>query len=850
MICRALTLCNIREIYPMSRNILLAGLFSTLGACGIVEPGTPNTAEKDTTAPVIQSVSPDSLRNRQIDPNATELRFYFSEGLSQESIDIIKNSSANNSSAIAFTPALDFTATYTAADETNPYNYVTITLAEALTPDSNYSVSLKSAIKDKAGLSLALKTYDFSTPPAFYIGGSVSSLEGPLRININIPAQNISDYFDIIGDGVGSTKTFTFSQKITNGNEFQASIDHMDTTVGFCSLDKTSGKVNNGDIILTVSCDRVEPVNSQWSYWTENALTESGELIHFGALRKLVLPATYTSCDGLTVTDQLGVFDWRCDAAGGVVTVSSTNIKTGKGLRDLIDFTLINWKKNRIKINGSNVSNSNEARWWNNPVLKLVSGTYNNLNRQYGVYISSTGDAGNLSINFASNNISLVTQNTLSGKITGEGSMIVVQGIQHWIEGSFLAKMENIIKFQSAGYVRLHNTIIDGQNKNNQVGILVDDGSFGSKSTHILMDNVTVYDNAADGIRILGNNPDAHIVLNDIVSVNNGMNGLTVNAINITLNNIYTAGNTGNGLELTGADNRVHMASSFGNSGNGIHANGLNSSFIAQVVSSANTGYGLLMEDKNETVRLRQTRNNFLNSLTLTDNGISAISDTSTGTDTTGADIVNGNHIDAFNADSITDHGSLSSLFLGGFGDPNSSPTILYRGGAVNSFSSWNKDIAPAFNAGNGACVDGSADSAACQMIDWSLVTGSAFAGANAAAPDGTIAEHWVLFSPLTATEIENLPAETMEVTDSTGTNNGICEIDDLCQKPLNYLAGAIEISGDNIGNDNILCEDGETCLYTPHNGSYQGHGTMSEVPGSWTASKGITVLEYMTPAH
>jgi hypothetical protein len=40
------------------------------------------------------------------------------------------------------------------------------------------------------------------------------------------------------------------------------------------------------------------------------------------------------------------------------------------------------------------------------------------------------------------------------------------------------------------------------------------------------------------------------------------------------------------------------------------------------------------------------------------------------------------------------------------------------------------------------------------------------------------------------------------------------------------YLRNAVEISG-NGGNDNNMCESGETCLYTPNIGSYQGHGDL-----------------------
>ena len=56
-----------------------------------------------------------------------------------------------------------------------------------------------------------------------------------------------------------------------------------------------------------------------------------------------------------------------------------------------------------------------------------------------------------------------------------------------------------------------------------------------------------------------------------------------------------------------------------------------------------------------------------------------------------------------------------------------------------------------------------------------------------------------------------------------------------------------ILIHRDLIGNDNGLCESGETCLYTPNLGSYQGHGALvpvgnAFVPGLLT---NVTLLRY-----
>ena len=58
------------------------------------------------------------------------------------------------------------------------------------------------------------------------------------------------------------------------------------------------------------------------------------------------------------------------------------------------------------------------------------------------------------------------------------------------------------------------------------------------------------------------------------------------------------------------------------------------------------------------------------------------------------------------------------------------------------------------------------------------------------------------------------------------------------------YLRNAIEL----VGNGNVLCESGETCLFTPNIGSYQGHATLvtagAFVDGTIT---GVTLMKFGT---
>jgi hypothetical protein len=70
-------------------------------------------------------------------------------------------------------------------------------------------------------------------------------------------------------------------------------------------------------------------------------------------------------------------------------------------------------------------------------------------------------------------------------------------------------------------------------------------------------------------------------------------------------------------------------------------------------------------------------------------------------------------------------------------------------------------------------------------------------------------------------------------------------------QQGHTFLANAIEVVGDGLGNENGLCESGETCIYAPNFGSYQGQGDFTgETPCIFhdgSAVKGVTMYAFPT---
>ncbi|MCK5002827.1 MAG: right-handed parallel beta-helix repeat-containing protein [Gammaproteobacteria bacterium] len=65
-------------------------------------------------------------------------------------------------------------------------------------------------------------------------------------------------------------------------------------------------------------------------------------------------------------------------------------------------------------------------------------------------------------------------------------------------------------------------------------------------------------------------------------------------------------------------------------------------------------------------------------------------------------------------------------------------------------------------------------------------------------------------------------------------------------------LRNAVEIQGDEIGDDDTLCETGETCLYTPNMGSYQGHGSLISAGSIGTGGtlENIILMKYETNGY
>jgi hypothetical protein len=84
---------------------------------------------------------------------------------------------------------------------------------------------------------------------------------------------------------------------------------------------------------------------------------------------------------------------------------------------------------------------------------------------------------------------------------------------------------------------------------------------------------------------------------------------------------------------------------------------------------------------------------------------------------------------------------------------------------------------------------------------------------------------------------------------DSTYTDSALCTSNGKrWYGAQTFFINAIELISSDGGDDDGLCESGETCLYTPNFGAYQGHGALGTCTfNNGSSFTGVTMRFYTT---
>ena len=347
------------------------------------------------------------------------------------------------------------------------------------------------------------------------------------------------------------------------------------------------------------------------------------------------------------------------------------------------------------------------------------------------------------------------------------------------------------------------------------------------------------------------------------ITVSNSNTGIVINfGANNRLSGLTAASNSIGMQFLAGDNNTVSGVTVTDNTDYGVIFGGSNS-FVISGLTSSNNGTGIYLgngADDNTLLNIAAANNNTgITLVSVSNNAFSGLLEVGNNSvddcDVTGG-VTPGLDTDCASGASLISDISLASAFVGkvnadstNVSDSNGTasfpadPAVFDWSDFDNTFRGWGIDSALAF-----PNVDqrGKWTAGSGRIWDWSVSSGDAGnAGSPAlrdllAMPTGneTITHSWFNTS---GGSLDNTVCSTM-VTGST-YNGADCE--------TTFLRNSVEIQNDGIGNDNTLCESGESCLYTPNIGSYQGHGNLVSA-GTFTAGTltGITLMKYGTNGY
>ncbi|MEK6749187.1 MAG: Ig-like domain-containing protein [Pseudomonadota bacterium] len=807
----------------------------SLSACG---GGGNDSAPEDHTAPTIANLK--VTPSIPIAANALDdvtIQVEFSEAIDQNSF--VKAAVLTNNSAIAPTNLINSAdITFLAVPPT------AVIRPKNLDEGQTYNLLINTELTDLAGNRLKNKKEVngfLSTANSYKITAHVSDLAVGASLVLDtgaynragklIPATTITQN----GDAVVATGLLTDTPyKITP------------TTSGgqFCSADYNEGVVTN-NVNIEVVCGDVVPRYTAGKQWNDYVLASDTHqecplgsasakgyraCLHGGERRMWKVPgatdcsAIATIADDIPFNNQTGAFEWMCEKLpNNDIIVSSTRLKDEARLVDLIHFYSAaqpywGWAKATVMVtfkNGQNAQ-SNMARWWGNPVKGAEDLVRN-----------STANVSN-SVWVADNNaVYPVTWALLKPektafavkrgirmyllRTTGRGDAIELGNNFHWLEGDFDIQRGTE---PTAGPVA--GLWIPGQfNVVRHVDIR--EGNGPSRGIYVTNDNnyfkdVRVSNSGHAGFYIVGN----HNTLRDIALGYNGAAwrnsnpaltnsdraGLFIEGAYNSVAGINSTGNMGNGVLLSCknetpiTNNSVNMGTLSSNALAGIEidqSRGCNSNTLIGITSSHNDGEGILLNGKSQVVR----------HVTTALNNKKGIADGANGANISNA-------LSAFDKDTTAISGVTTAIANQTRGLLEKTDPDIYKGDIwwrhITGLSQgWGGTTHPLstspLTADAGAC--GTTHPYYCARWDWSLTleTGTA---SNPALNVNTSLD-----------------------------NNGV-------------IINAIEILDDGIGNDDGICDLGETCIIAPNVGSYQGHGQLQDGP----TTTGYTLKKYLSNGY
>lgn len=599
---------------------------------------------------------------------------------------------------------------------------------------------------------------------------------------------------------------------------------------------------------------------------------------HGGELRQAPLTGV-SSCTGLTASDALGVFNWACDDSSGTATFYSTGLVAGKGLTQLVDATAFKYESLTVSQSGTPIVSSPATTWWGNTVAAAPAngggGAVAVLTGAGTIYtVSASGTSGGY--NFNSDGMALVTLNGavltyadggtncdwITGATSGGDRCLVVNRKNFfWLEGDYIGTgsnevfiMANGTKFNRVRNVRgsdsiesvlyfweaSGNLVEHGVFSKSQIGIGMESNSASFPNKFNIINDVTVFQMGSTGIYDYYSSSKSEqniftgIRMNDIAG-----SGFTTGpgSSKSTFTHVTILNNSGDAFNLVSNNDTISQVA-IANSTTGLHFSGAGTNAKVANVAIGNSATG---------ISIATTGNVFSGNLL-----VGTASTTKCNIAVASAGLVNS---------TCSDSGTDGSTAYTGAG---TATNAIFSTSFVDFTSSFAGKVTAtdAINTSNSLGVQTFA-----ALTDWLFfesifrmwgVDGSAFPNAdNRGRCTSGSCRIWDLRLSANDTILRNksgngLTANTAFVTDGVtacpAAVDGSVIVTDQMTVPHTYLLNAMEVQGRG-GNNNGLCENGETCVYSPNFGAYQGEGALTSLPCKFHDGTvtGVTMYGYST---
>lgn len=697
-------------------------------------------------------------------------------------------------------------------------------------------------------------------PREYVLSGNVAGLDGSGLVL----ARDDGETLTIDADG-----RFEFTRTLTDGATYAVRVQAQPSGSNeLCSVHSGSGTVAGPIAAIRVTCVGAvaarHPAGPNWNDY----ISASGdaacartalECFHGGERRALPLPGL-SSCAGVSASDSLSAFTWSCEVMGETVRVVSGGLAPQMRLSSLIDWSQRQWRAASltVSLNGATLAVTPATRWWANPIVTANGG--GTLSAAGTVYLVEQDPHADFTLN--ADGVALVVAPNLDAHGSAGGGAQVTATARRflWLEGSLLAHGKN----PALNWSDVRHSVLD------HVSVSHADAAqpFDSLGVHL----VDVHANRLHALR---------------VSATDGVGLKLERATGNRLTEVVASDNQRIGIQLIdSSDNQLVGTLAAANLRDGIAFRGGGNNLVLDTTAANNGAAGLafISSDHNTVGRFAGVNN--YSSLYLGHASYNTIIDIVSTHNFRHSVVVN----DGFGAGDSFDNYFSGELRIGQNRDTDclgESP----QGGLINttctdtgtdgshSYAGQSSDAVlrtgasqaatyvgevHSDDAGNGSDTDGAAEYA--PELDWARfenryrvwgldgLAGTSLPDESQRGPLPSCSAERLTYEDQASCEANAMGVEPPPqwltagriwdfrlATGDTGYHGAAVALNVLAPPSESdvavhlwadghsstYLRRAVERFNDARGNDNGLCEAGETCLYTPNLGAYQGHGPL-----------------------